>query len=63
MQQTTIQITKQTQERLKNVGLMKDTYDSLINRLIWEHEILMKIDFFVETQHEIAKTGKFVELD
>lgn len=42
---------------------MNDTYDSLINRLIEEHELLRKRDFLVETQHAIAKKGKFVELD
>ncbi|HLD41965.1 MAG TPA: hypothetical protein VJB06_02930 [archaeon] len=62
MQQTTIQITKETQERLKEAGTMNDTYDTLLNRLIQEHEILMRIDFFVEMQHEIAKNGRFVEL-
>lgn len=63
MQKTTIQIEKSTQEKLKNVGNMNDTYDSVINRLIEEHKQLKKIDFLVETQHKIAKEGKFVELD
>ena len=63
MQQTTIQIRKDTQQRLKTMGSMEDTYDSLINTLIQEHEMLKKIDFFVETQHDIAKKGKFVELE
>lgn len=63
MQKTTIQIEKMTQEKLKRVGTMNDTYDSVINKLIEEHERLKKRDLLVETQHEIAKKGKFVELD
>ena len=62
MQKTTIMIEKSTQEKLKHIGSMEDTYDRLINRLIVEHEKLKKIDFLIEAQHEIAKKGKFVEL-
>ncbi len=63
MSMTTIQLEKETQQKLKSIGTMSDTYDTLIGRLIEEHERLRKIDLFVETQHEIAKNGKFVELD
>ena len=63
METTTIQLTKSTQEKLKSVGTMADTYDSLIRRLIEEHERMKRIDTLVETQHEIAKKGRFVELD
>lgn len=63
METTTIQLTKSTQEKLKSVGTMADTYDTLIRRLIEEHERMKRIDILVETQHEIAKKGKFVELD
>ncbi len=60
---TTIQIGKDTQQELKAAGTMEDTYDTVIKRLIEEHKMFKKIEFFVETQHEIAKKGKFVELD
>lgn len=63
MQKTTIQIDKTTQEKLKKVGTMNDTYDSLINKLIDEHERLKNRNFLVETQYEIAKKGNFVELE
>ena len=63
METTTIQLTKSTQEKLKSVGTMADTYDTLIRRLIEEHERMKRIDILVETQHEIAKKGRFVELD
>lgn len=62
MQQTTIMVEKPTQQKLKQIGNMNDTYDSVINRLIEEHERLKQIDLLVETQHEIAKRGNFVEL-
>jgi hypothetical protein len=31
---TTIQLKKNTRERLKEVGMKKETYDDLLNRLI-----------------------------
>ena len=61
MQQTTIMVEKQTQQKLKEIGNMNDTYDSVINKLIVEHESLKKMELLVETQHEIAKKGSFVE--
>ena len=63
MQTTTIQIMKSTQEKLKSVGTMADTYDTLIRRLILEHERMKRVDTLVETQHKIAEEGTFVELD
>ena len=63
MQKTTIQLEKSTQQRLKTLGTMNDTYDSLINKLIEEHELLKRRDHLVETQHTIAKKGTFMELD
>jgi len=54
---------KSTQEKLKSVGTMADTYDTLIRRLIVEHERMKRVDTLVETQHKIAEEGTFVELD
>lgn len=34
---TTIQITKQTYEELRKIGIMGDDYNKLINELIVEH--------------------------
>ena len=62
MTSTTIQIQKQTQLKLKGVGTMGDTYDSVISRLIEEHERMKRVDFLVETQHEISRKGRFVGL-
>ena len=62
MANTTIQIERRTQLKLKRVGTMGDTYDTVISRLIEEHERMKRVDFLVETQHEIARKGKFVEL-
>ena len=63
MQTTTIQVMKSTQEKLKSVGTMADTYDTLIRRLIEEHERMKRVDILVETQHKIAEEGTFVGLD
>ncbi len=63
MQKTTIMIEKSTQEKLKQIGTMEDTYDSLLNKLIEEHEVMRKMNLLVETQYEIAKKGNFVELE
>lgn len=43
MTRTTIQVTKKTRDRLKSIGKMGDTMDSLINRLI---------DFYLEMRKE-----------
>ncbi len=63
METTTIQLTKSTQEKLKSVGTMADTYDTLIRRLIEEHVRMKKIDTIVDAHHKIAEEGKFVEFD
>lgn len=63
MSKTTIQIEDKTRDKLKSIGKMEDTYDSLIERLVRMYEEMRKRDYFVETQHKIAKEGKFVELD
>lgn len=60
---TTIQLKKTTVEKLKNVGTMGDTYDTAITMLIDEHLKMKRRDFLVDTQHRIAKEGKFAELD
>lgn len=62
MTKTTIQIEDKTRDKLRNLGSMEDTYDSLIERLVKFYEEAIRNDYFVETQHRIAKTGKFVEL-
>lgn len=63
MPKTSIQIEAKTRNRLKSLGTMEDTYDSLIERLIEFYEDALKAEHFVEMQHRIAKSGKFVELD
>ena len=63
METTTIQIMKSTQHKLKSVGTMADTYDTLIRRLIEEHERMKMAEVLVETQHRIAKEANFVEID
>ena len=62
MSKTTIQIENKTRERLKGLGTMEDTYDTLLEKLIKFYEKARRNDYFVETQHKIAKTGKFTEL-
>ncbi len=63
MPKTTIQVETNTRNKLKSLGTMEDTYDTLIEKLIEAYEEIQKREIFVETQHKIAKTGKFVELD
>ena len=63
MSKTTIQIERTPRDKLRSVGKMEDTYDSLIERLVEFYEDMLKRERFVETQHKIAKSGKFVELD
>lgn len=63
MTKTTIQLEEKTRDRLKSLGSMSDTYDSLIDRLVEFYEEARKRENFVEIQHKLAKTGKFVELD
>lgn len=63
MAKTTIQVEEKTRDRLKSLGSMSDTYDSLIERLVEFYEEARKRENFVEAQHKLAKTGRFVELD
>jgi hypothetical protein len=63
MTKTTIQIENKTRDKLKGLGSMEDTYDTLLDRLIEFYEEAKRNDYFVETQHKIAKTGNFKELD
>ncbi len=59
MEQTTIQISKETREKLKEVGRKGQTYDEIIENLL---EISKKAMFFNELDR-IAKTEEFVPLD
>lgn len=63
MPKTTIQLETKTRDKLKSLGTMEDNYDSLISRLVEFYEDALKREKFVETQHRIAKTGRFTELD
>jgi hypothetical protein len=62
MTKTTIQIENKTRDKLKSLGSMEDTYDTLLERLIKFYEEAKRNDYVVETQHRIAKTEKFTEL-
>ena len=59
MEQTTIQISKETREKLKKVGRKGQTYDEIIENLL---EISKKAIFFNELDR-IADTEGFVPLD
>ena len=59
MQQTTIQISKETREKLKKVGRKGQTYDEIIEKLL---DISKKAIFFNELDR-IANTEEFVPLD
>ena len=59
MNQTTIQISKDTREKLKIIGRKGQTYDEIIENLI---EIAKKDIFFAELDR-IADTEEFVPLD
>ncbi|GEM_PF-2722994 len=63
MPKTTIQIEERTREKLKKLGSMEDTYDSLLEKLMQVYEQERRKAHFVETQHAIAREGKFSELD
>ena len=63
MAKTTIQLEEKTRDRLKKLGAMTDTYDSLIDRLVEFYEDARKKEIFVDVHHKLAKTGKFSELD
>ena len=59
MTQTTIQISKDTREKLKIIGRKGQTYDEIIENLI---EIAKKDIFFAELDR-IADKEEFVPLD
>ncbi len=59
MNQTTIQVSKDTREKLKIIGRKGQTYDEIIENLI---EIAKK-DIFLAELDRIADTEEFVPLD
>lgn len=59
MEQTTIQISKETREKLKKVGRKGQTYDEIIENLL---DISKKVIFFNELDR-IANTEEFLPLD
>jgi len=56
---TTIQISKETREELRQLGKKGETYDELIQRLM---EIAKRIEFFDDIDR-ILETEEFVPLD
>jgi predicted CopG family antitoxin len=56
---TTIQISKETREELRQLGKKGETYDELIKRLM---EIAKRIEFFDDIDR-ILETEEFVPLD
>ncbi len=59
MSQTTIQVSKETREKLKRLGRKGQTYEEIIENLI---EISKKAMFFNELDR-IADTEEFIPLD
>ena len=59
MSQTTIQVSKETREKLKGIGKKGQTYDEIIENLL---ELSKKATFFNELD-KIADTEEFVPLD
>ena len=59
MNQTTIQISKETRDKLKKLGRKGQTYDEVIENLL---EISKKAMFFNELDR-IADTEEFIPLD
>ncbi len=59
MEQTTIQISKATRERLKEVGRKGQTYDEIIEKLL---EVSKKALFFNELDMIVEKE-EFIPLD
>ncbi len=59
MNSTTIQVSKETREKLKRVKRKGQTYDDIIENLL---EISKKATFFNDLDR-IADTGEFVPLD
>ncbi|MFQ6059869.1 MAG: hypothetical protein ACE5KV_01040 [Thermoplasmata archaeon] len=58
-QATTIRISKETRDELRQLGRKDETYDALIRRLI---EAARKVQFFEELDR-IVETEEFVPLD
>ncbi|MCK5562304.1 MAG: hypothetical protein KAJ51_17015 [Thermoplasmata archaeon] len=56
---TTIQISKETREELRQLGKKGETYDELLHRLM---EIVKRVKFF-EDIDRILETEEFVPLD
>lgn len=59
MAQTTIQISKDTREKLKKIGVKGQTYDEIIEKLL---EIGQKVAFFNELDR-ISNSEEFIPLD
>lgn len=59
MEQTTIQISKATREKLKEVGRKGQTYDEIIEKLL---EISRK-DLFFNELDRIVEKEEFIPLD
>ncbi|MEM4091049.1 MAG: hypothetical protein QXQ46_10005 [Thermoplasmatales archaeon] len=59
MSQTTIQVSKETREKLKKLGRKGQTYEEIIENLM---EISKKAMFFTELDR-IADTEAFIPLD
>ncbi|MHB1470914.1 MAG: DUF7557 family protein [Thermoplasmataceae archaeon] len=59
MVQTTIQVSKETREKLKNIGSKGQTYDEIIEKLL---EIRQKVMFFNELDR-ISDSEEFLPLD
>lgn len=59
MSQTTIQVSKETREKLKKLGRKGQTYEEIIENLM---EISKKAMFFTELDR-IADTEEFIPLD
>jgi predicted CopG family antitoxin len=51
---TTIQVRKETRERLLEIGRKKETYDDLINRLI---DFYLKVKEKVKNEEDIPEKG------
>ena len=56
---TTIQISKETRDELRELGKKGETYDKVIRKLV---EVAKRVDFFEEIDR-ILETEEFVPLD
>ena len=59
MVQTTIQVSRETREKLKKIGGKGQTYDEIIEKLL---EIGQKVSFFNELDR-ISYSEEFIPLD